>query len=81
MTLSSRREFVWQGLSALTTYALLRTLAVNELLASPIRPSLSSWISGLNEICGDMRRDSLSLDEALEAYGNRSHHEEGSAKP
>ncbi len=63
MTLSSRREFVWQGLSALTTYALLKTLAVNGLFASPIRPSLNSWISGLNEICGDMRRDSLSLVE------------------
>ena len=57
---SSRRTFSKQLLSSLLGYTLVETLIVQDLISKPIQPVVQHWLLQLEEMCQDLRTNTLS---------------------
>lgn len=58
-----RREFSKRLVSTVLTYSLMNTLISSEAIGNKINPITDHWVKQLNEYCGDLKKESISIDE------------------
>ncbi len=55
----SRRSFNAQALGSLLTFSLLETLCRHDLFAAEIRPNVTAWLAGVNQLGRDLQGQKL----------------------
>lgn len=70
----SRREFIQQSFNAVCSYFLFESLFARDLFAQAVQPIMKHWAHQLDDLCRDLRSNSLTLvqwQEQVETLLNR----------
>lgn len=70
----SRREFIQQSFNAVCSYFLFESLFARDLFAQTVQPIMKHWAHQLDDLCRDLRSNSLTLmqwQEQVETLLNR----------